>query len=813
MGAHGMASCGEAAYRQERFTARVVVDARGRVVGWNGGAERLLGYSAAEAVGRSAAELLGPELLGDAGGWHGEIPIRHRDGRRLYLSASAYAAKGAVGYEWLLKAAHEPEWLSPDVEAQALSDWVFSGSPVALTVYDSNLRAVRQNAAMRRLSGVSDEDRRGQGLGAVLVSLDVTECETRMRRVLETGQPEVDFLVRGRTPADPDHERVFQTSATPVRDRDGGVLGVCTTVLDVTEQHRNRERLALLNEASTCIGSTLDVARTAQELVDLVVPRLTDFATVDLVEVLLSGGEPAPGPVTGPVVLRRVAHQSVLEGAPESVVRVGDVDVYPADSPPARCLATGRSQLHRGLDEDLRRWMAKDPARSVKARDYGLLSCLNVPVTARGTTLGVVYFSRWRREEPFEEEDLTLAEELVARAAVCLDNARRFTRERTAALALQRSLLSQRLPEQSAVRAASCYLPSEPRLGVGGDWFDVIPLSGARVALVVGDVVGHGIEAAAAMGRLRTAVRTLADVDLAPDELLTQLDDLVIQMSVDSDADGGVGGAAGESGATCLYAIYDPVSGTCSMACAGHPAPIVVHPDGTTTLLDLPAGPPLGVGGLPFEAIEVDLPEDSLLALYTDGLVESRTRGLDEGLDALGRALTTPVDSLEALCSEVVEALLPGGPDDDAALLLARPRPLSADKVVSWDVPADPAVVARVRAQAARQLEVWGLEEAGFVTELVVSELVTNAIRYGAAPIQLRLIHDRTLVCEVCDGSNTAPHLRRARVFDEGGRGLLLVAQLTARWGSRQHARGKIIWCEQSLSGAEASKTSEDRPR
>ena len=802
MGAHRVASPGETDNPEERPSARVAVDGRGRVVGWDGGAERLLGYGAAEVIGRSAADLLGSALIGQlgSGGGHEELTVRHRDGRRLRFRAFARAAgERDAGYEWLLTA--EAEWLSPDAAAQALSDWVLDQSPLATTVYDSNLRAVRQNAAMRRMTGVSDEDRLGQGLGAVLTSPDVAEFEERMCRVLATGQPDVDFLIKGRTPADPDHDHAFLTSATPVRGRDGRVLGVCTTALDVTEQYRNRERLAMLNEASTCIGSTLDVARTAQELVDLVVPRLTDFATVDLVEALLSGGEPVPGTVTGPVVLRRVAHQSVLEGVPEAVVRPGDVDVYPADSPPVRCMATGKSQLHRGVDDDLRRWMAKDPARGAKARDYGLFSCLNVPVTARGTTLGVVYFSRWRREEPFEAEDLTLAEELVARAAVCLDNARRFTRERTAALSLQRSLLPQRPPEQSAVRTASRYLPSEPRLGVGGDWFDVVPLSGARVALVVGDVVGHGIQAAAAMGRLRTAVRTLADVDLAPDELLTQLDDLVIQLSSESEADEGVGDAAGESGATCLYAVYDPVSGRCSIASAGHPAPILVHPDGVTTLLDLPAGPPLGVGGLPFETVDVDLPEGSLLALYTDGLVESRTRGMDAGLDALERALTTPADSLDDLCSHVVETLLPDGPDDDAALLLVRPRPLGPDKVVSWDLPADPAVVARARAQASPQLEAWGLEEAGFVTELVVSELVTNAIRYGDTPIQLRLIHDRTLICEVSDGSNTAPHLRRARVFDEGGRGLLLVAHLTGRWGSRQHARGKIIWCEQALDG------------
>jgi anti-sigma regulatory factor (Ser/Thr protein kinase) len=342
---------------------------------------------------------------------------------------------------------------------------------------------------------------------------------------------------------------------------------------------------------------------------------------------------------------------------------------------------------------------------------------------------------------------------------------------------------------------------------VGGDWYDVIGLSGARVGLVVGDVVGHGIHAAAAMGRLRTAVRTLADVDPTPDELLTRLDDLVIQLSEESGTDDAAGGdpggeAAADIGATCLYAVYDPVTGRCSLARAGHPAPILVSPDGTAEFLELPAGPPLGLGGLPFESVEVPLPEGSLLALYTDGLVESRHRDLDVGLETLRRALITPADSLEALCDHAVKTLLPDGPADDAALLLVRPRILDPGQVAVWDVAVDAAAVAHVRAESTRRLDAWGLGEAGFVTELVVSELVTNAIRYGGSPIQLRLIHDRALICEVSDASSTAPHMRRARVFDEGGRGLLLVAQLTQRWGTRQTKAGKTIWCEQALPTA-----------
>jgi hypothetical protein len=327
----------------------------------------------------------------------------------------------------------------------------------------------------------------------------------------------------------------------------------------------------------------------------------------------------------------------------------------------------------------------------------------------------------------------------------------------------------------------------------------VIPLSGARVALVVGDVVGHGLQASATMGLLRTAVRTLADVDLPPDELLTHLDDVVNRLS--AEACGGFAAEAGlrdfgDIGATCLYAVYDPVSRRCTLARAGHPAPALVTPGGDVELLDLHAGPPLGLGGLPFEATELELPEGSILALYTDGLIESRHRDIDVGISALREVLARPAPSLEATCDTVLETLLPDRPADDVALLLARTRALDAAHVATWDVRPDPSAVAETRKNVREQLAAWHLENAGFIAELVVSELVTNAIRHGAPPIQLRLIHDSTLICEVSDASSTAPHLRRARIFDEGGRGLLLVAQLTQDWGTRQTYKGKTIWAE-----------------
>ncbi|GLW68316.1 hypothetical protein Kpho02_06150 [Kitasatospora phosalacinea] len=577
------------------------------------------------------------------------------------------------------------------------------------------------------------------------------------------------------------------------------VTGTGTGAGTGSSEERARRRLALLSEAGLRIGSTLEVERTAQELADVAVEGFADFVGVDLLDSVFGGGPPSGAGL----VFYRVAQRSVLPGSPESVIALGAGDVIAPDSPMARVLASGRPLRTDYRDPEIRSWLAQEPERERLAKEFGIHSSLLVPLTARGTTLGVAIFLRHRSPEPFDEDDLLLATELTARAALSVDNARQYTQQRDTALALQRSLLPSRTPRQAAVEVAFRYLPAGGREGVGGDWFDVVPLSGARVALVVGDVVGHGVPASAAMGRLRTAVRTLADIDMPPDELLTHLDDLVLRVDLDELPEGGTAWAGSSVGATCLYAVYDPVARSCALARAGHPGPALVGPDGTVTFPDLPAGPPLGLGGLPFEAAELEVPEGSVLALYTDGLLRASELRGDPGLglDRLGCALTAPADSLEDLCDQVLSATLgPDAPTDDVALLLARTLALPARDVADWSLRHDPSEVARGRKLATAKLADWGLEEASFVTELVVSELITNAVRYGRPPIGFRLIRDGgVLICEVSDGSSTAPHLRRARTEDEGGRGLLLVAQLCRNWGTRHTPRGKTIWAEQEL--------------
>jgi serine phosphatase RsbU (regulator of sigma subunit)/anti-sigma regulatory factor (Ser/Thr protein kinase) len=586
---------------------------------------------------------------------------------------------------------------------------------------------------------------------------------------------------------------------------------VCRVRLDRERRLKDvmiaRDRLVLLSDATRSVGSSLDIVRTARELAEIAVPGFADFVGVDLLEPVLQGREPPPGPLEGTVALRRVAVQSVYAGCPENTLAAAPGEWYPRLSLPARSLGTSGPVEAVFLDDlEVDRRLGRDSRHATAACECQTHSALAVPLCARGVVLGAVMFLRHRHRDPFDADDRLLAEEIASRAAVCVDNARRFTRERETAVVLQRSLLPQHLPLLSAVDVASRYLPAGSGIGVGGDWFDVIPLSSARVALVVGDVVGHGLHASATMARLRTAVRTLADIDLPPDELLTHLDDVVIRLGAEiTDDDGpdpGDEGSAGDIGATCLYAVYDPVARRCALARAGHLPAAVVRPDGTAEFLDIPAGPPLGLGSQPFEATEVDLPDGSLLALYTDGLVASRSQDIETQLHTLLGLLARPAPDLEATCDAILDNLLQDRqPADDVALLVARTRALGRNHVATWDLSPDPAAVADARHRVSVQLDMWGLEDVAFTTELMVSELVTNAIRHARTPGKLRIILEReSLICEVSDGSLTSPHLRRARTFDEGGRGLLIVAQLAQRWGTRYDHDGKTIWAEQTMA-------------
>ncbi|MEV5269367.1 SpoIIE family protein phosphatase, partial [Streptomyces werraensis] len=618
-------------------------------------------------------------------------------------------------------------------------------SPCATMVFDQALRLRGVNDAMARLLGLPADHLRGLRPTDIGGRPQHSELERQLRHVLRTGRPH-DMQTHMKARAE-SHAHAWLARLAPLTDRSGRVRGVCVTAHDFTEQFRARERLQLVNEASSRIGTTLDVTRTAQELADVCVPALADFVSVELLEPEEGGGE-ASGRLSPPVSLRRVARQTLTRDAPKDLAAVGELIVYPENSPQADSLTAGHSIVASVPSGDLDSWLSEDETQARRIEKFGVHAILSVPLQARGTTLGVAAFARFSQPEAFTHDDVLLAEEVTARAAVCIDNARRYSRERETTLTLQRSLLPRSLPRTAALEAATRYLPAA-RSGVGGDWFDVIPLSGMRVAMVVGDVVGHGIQASATMGRLRTAVRTLADIDLAPDELLTHLDDLVLHLSEEAGGDSG----PGEVGATCLYAVYDPVSRRCTVARAGHPPPVVIPPGGPAQHLELPSGPPLGLGGLPFESAELELPEGSRLVLYTDGLVEDREHDIDVGLERLREALAGAGESPEETCRAVLDSRRPGKAADDVALIVARTRALPAGRIAEWPVPSDPAAVGEVRAAVTRKLAEWGLDELTFGTELILSELVTNAMRHGGAPIQVRMLYERHLVCEVYDSS------------------------------------------------------------
>lgn len=840
--------------------ATVVLDAESTVIGWSPAAAELLGYEPAEALGRPLSAFLSvhpvggtppaaaaeaPEVSGTPATGIGppslvgnEIHVAHaRDGRELLVATATCplpggaADRGPGAPDRILVAAEVGElrhWESRLALLQGLA----TQSPVGLAIYDTDLRLTWCNTAYEREIGQPLAAFRGKradelySSGSFVTPGYPQTLDGVMHQVIDTGEPVLDLNFRGQPPSDPGRDHLWSCAYYRLEDAHGHVFGVCEDAFDITDRYRVQERLALLVEAGRRIGTVLDVATTAEEIAGVAVPDFAATVRVDVTRATMTGETAAvgsaadmsllrvadrsePGTATpdpalrdpgapGPGLLGPEGTETGPRGVSGSANSTGEDRhpyppvVYPPGSPQHRSLSSGGLVLDEGT--------------------------LVVPLRAGGGILGLVTFDRGvgpdtsgrppapDRATTFDNGEVALADELAARAAVCIDNARRYTRERTASLALQRQLLPHHLPPQSAVRTAYRYLPADDVTGVGGDWFDVIPLSGTRVGLVVGDVVGHGLQAAATMGRLRTSVRAFAQLDMAPDELLTRLDDLVGQPAEEPpDAYGGaVETYDVTTGATCLYAVYDPVSRRCVMARAGHLPPAIVDPDGAVSFPDLPAGPPLGLGGLPFESMEFELPVGSLLALFTDGLVEARDHDIGHGLDTLGRVLTDRSASLEELCDRAVSELVPGGTSaDDTALLLVRTRELDAERVAHWELSAEAVSVGRARELATGQLEAWGLEELVFATQLVVSELVTNAVRYAGGPLGLRLIRDRTLVCEVADTGHTSPHLRHSAEDDEGGRGLFIVAQLVQRWGTRYTPTGKTIWTEQALPPAD----------
>ncbi|MYV37672.1 SpoIIE family protein phosphatase [Streptomyces sp. SID1328] len=796
----------------------------GLIEQWSLRAEQLFGIPADRAVGldpieafvdpdlRSRGQRKMAEIL-DGREWTGVVPFRMPDGedgsRGEEGMAEVYVmpTRTAEGDKAAVCIVVDVRTLRSIETDLAASQAIFGQSPFGFLLIDTDLRVRRANTRFASIFGGTPDDHRGKGVYDYLPRAEADRVSATLRRVMESGDSITDMHVTGFVP-DSDERRHWSINLYRVHSGSGRPIGVAWLGTDITarreaarEAASARRNLALLNEAGARIGNSLDLETTARELLDVVVPGFCDLATVDLYQALLTGDEAPPKLADGSAELRRVAFASAVSDAPfggsGERVELGAVHRFPFNSPPADALRTARPQR-------------------VPAEEGGLVqSTLAVPMVAHDTVVGIVQFARTKGSEPFGDRDRDLAVELAARAAVCIDNARLYRREHERALILQRSLLPPGDPEASGLDIACRYLPGNAATEVGGDWFDVIELPGHRTALVVGDVMGRGLRAAVAMGELRTAVRTLALLDLEPAEVLSALDEIARGLGTP----GGVQQATRAARqprdadlcevylATCVYAVYDSVTRRCTFANAGHLPPVLMEPGEAALMLDVPPGMPLGVGGEPFEEVEVELPEGALLALYTDGLVESRDHPLDEGLQAFVQALTDPSRPLEDICDHVLNSLDTRHGEDDIALLMARVQGLPTESVGDWTLPREPRSVGRAREYARAQLLSWDLEPLVDTTELLVSELVTNALRYGEGEIRLRLLLDRTLVCEVWDAGLVQPRRRRARDTDEGGRGLQLVGLLSAAWGSRRTPRGKTVWFELPLPGADSPLT------
>ncbi|MGW4994612.1 SpoIIE family protein phosphatase [Streptomyces mirabilis] len=735
------------------------------------------------------AELIHPDDLPGAvagfdtgiqmrGGFQNEYRIRRQDGTYLWIEASARTITDEDGTPVkVIGTLRDSSETHAAVESVGRALRHMSDGFVSL---DTDWRIGFLNQAAERLFGAA-----GDVAGALLWDIPtvraVPELEQRCRATAAEGRP-AGFDVPG-----PDGTSWYHLRLVPMPE------GLTLYITDTTERH--------LREAERAAAERAAGKRAA--LVQRLTRELAEAVTAQDVMAAVAEGVMTPLGATGLVMLDVFGDRLTVVGSrgySERFTRLldGHWTVRDAANPVGDALSTRTPHFISSPEEFLKRY----PETEILVRESGKQAWAVLPLTASGRDIGAAVIS-FGRPRVLDDDERTLLTALSGLIAQALERAGLYDEATTRARTLQRSLLPQALPKLPEVTAAARYQSAKQGADVGGDWYDVIPLSAARVALVIGDVMGHGMSEAATMGRLRTAVRTLSELELPPDEILGHLNDIVGELGTDAFV-------------TCLYGIYDPVTRRLSYASAGQPPPAVAHPDGTVTFLSMTPDPPLGVAAPPFEALETLLPADSLLALYSDGLVESKDRDVTTGMSRLAELLfqsvnampTSPADAsdLDALCATITSALLPAHGEliDDAALLLVRTHPLDAENVAEWPLPEDPVAAGQARELVRAQLTAWDLADEDLImtTELLVSELVGNVIRHACGPIRLRMLRSRALICEVSDASLTTPHIRHTSATDEGGRGLQLISALCQRWGTRHTRTGKSIWTELPLPTA-----------
>lgn len=781
--------------------AVVVVDTDGLVSHWSTGARKLFGVAREEAVGCPAGELLPVVGVLSPSGGASTDGVYADQGPALDTSLSGDSAYPAAGRARL----DEPGrgrievlwWAYPLVGPGPERLLVLAADCARLGGTEGGegpeVRTIAPGfAAHTDFPGYRELSAR---LPEILPNMSVQEATRIVAQVLELGYPVLEFSHHDRIPVTPDWGVPKRAGGLPAQEERRGdeaaaPRAVPRPELDL-EYAAVRERLEFLNEVSGRIGTSLDLERTIREVTSAAVPRFTDFAGTHLRAAVLAGEGFPDGPPDVTTIWHRVwVEHNDEPGRWDDTVPVGESIAFPEHTPFFQCMVTGEPVIVPYVSEELSNRISGE----FEKRDLRPLithrSLLIVPLKARDVVLGFMVLMRRPGREPFDDMDRTTGAELAARAGLVLDNARMYTYQENVAETLQDSMLPNVEPRMAGCDIATRYLPGT-RLGrIGGDWFDSVKLPGSRTALVVGDVMGHGLNSAAMMGQLRTAVLTMATMELPPAQLLRNLDDLAQRL--------------GEQYlATCLYAVYDPIGNELQIANAGHIPPVLVRAeDGRAELLDLPTGAPIGVGGVAFETATVPVRPGDRLVLCTDGLVEVRGQDIGAGLAALCASAAHPAASMDDACDTIIRALNPrGGRKDDVALLMARLNGIGDDDVAEWQLALDPREVSRARRLVRGKLLDWELPDAVETAELMVSELVTNAVKHGRTHhIGLRLVRTDALLCEVSDDEPAPASLLGVTESDECGRGLVVVSSLAREWGTSGTARGKTVWFELALS-------------
>ncbi|MEV6021553.1 SpoIIE family protein phosphatase [Streptomyces sp. NPDC052036] len=800
--------------------AVVVVDRDGLVSHWSRGARILFGTSREDAIGRSAVDLLpvsgalpeddetapygayamddglGPGLESSldgrlsypaAGRARLTAPDRERGGARL----PSAERRGRVDVLW---------WAYPLVGPGPERLLVLAADAIALRQADDGAVTERIAPGFALHTDFPGAEELARRLPEILPSMSVGESARIVAQILELGYPILEFSQNDRVPVTPDWGVARRAERKARRERAARAAAVGEPMQDDLQDEGEdleyvavRERLEFLNEVSGKIGTSLDLSRTIIEVSKAVVPRFTDVAGTYLREQVVAGeGFPDGVPDTTTMWHRVAVEHTDEPGRWDDVVPVGEAMPFPAFTPFFQCMTSGEPVLVPRISEE----MGHAVAAQFDKRDIRPLinhrSMLVVPLKARNVVLGFMILLRHPERVEFNDMDRVTGAELAARAALVLDNARMYTYQENVAETLQDSMLPHIAPRTAGCDIATRYLPGTLRGRIGGDWFDSVKLPGARTALVVGDVMGHGLNSAAMMGQLRTAVQTMAALDLPPTQLLRNLDDLAQRL--------------GDSYlATCLYAVYDPIASELHLANAGHIPPVIVRADdGRSELLDLPTGAPIGVGGVPFESVRVPVAPGDRLVMCTDGLVEMRGEDIGVGLATLCESAAHPAASMDDACDTIIHALnTRGGRKDDVALLMARLNGIEPEDVAMWRLAPEPVEVGRARTVVREQLHEWGLGSLAYNAELMVSELVTNAVRHAhGRRVELRLVRGDTLLCEVDDDDHNLPTLLHAGPGDEFGRGLRVVSTLAREWGTSRTSAGKTTWFELTLPRA-----------